>query len=292
MGKLKSLIVVCIFLTVPAAVSAETWIPYGSNDYFEASLDVDSMKSTVAGLSSIRVWTKWDITQAGRVEMFGKNKNLKANAKVMKTKWLIICADQEIYEEANYVFDKKGQLLDSNTLKPAQRLDVIPGTMVETLFNKSCDTFKKNDRQAEDRNQASGAPPAPAPLDKNVNSQAIKEGVSSFAAIVKESGMNGAISLSRECYAVFVESPTVDTLQLCAAIDFSASIYDSEVIKANKWSADKLMPYFLEENVIARISEGMTKSKITRKKERDDLLNRWFNESQKMLLSKESLERP
>lgn len=164
MNKLKSLIAVCIFLTVPACVSAETWIPYGSNDYFEAYFDADSMNASVAGLNNIRVWTKWSITQAGRAEMFSKNKKLKKNGAVMKTKWLIYCTDQEMYEEANYVFDKKGQFLEGGALKPAQKIDVMPGTMVETLVSKSCDMFRKTSRQPEE--QFVGAPPAPLPPSK------------------------------------------------------------------------------------------------------------------------------
>jgi hypothetical protein len=149
---MKKLVIILAMLAFAAQAQAENWAPYGSNDYFTASMDTDTIVTSDNGAM---FWTKWNLSPKGAVTMFGKNKKLKSRAKAMKIKWRASCGDQykQVEELASYTFDKNGNMLESASHTPPISYDIVPGTLMETMHSSVCEVVTKinNDKKEVER---------------------------------------------------------------------------------------------------------------------------------------------
>lgn len=133
----RIVLAVMLLLGVAGGAGAENWVQYGNIDSFKASIDVDSM--TIKEDVCI-FWTKWDLTPKGRASMFAKEKKLKNSAATMKMKWAAFCGgnDKGVSEMASYIYDKKGNVLESNVPSSPIPYDLVPGSLMEVMHGSVC----------------------------------------------------------------------------------------------------------------------------------------------------------
>lgn len=90
---------------------------------------------------------------------------------------------------------------------------------------------------------------------------------------IPKGGMSEAITLSKDCYDNYNGSGEPQLLEMCAAIDFTAMIYDYEAAQANGWPRNE---YFTDKTMKTRISSYLKKKKMP-KKEIENAFNLWGN---------------
>lgn len=133
----RMILVVVLILGIAGIAGAENWVQYGNIDSFKASIDIDSMiiKEDVCVF-----WTKWDLTPKGRASMFAKEKKLKNSAATMKMKWTALCggSDKGVAEMASYIYDKNGNVLESNVQSSPIPYDLVPGSLMEVMHSSVC----------------------------------------------------------------------------------------------------------------------------------------------------------
>lgn len=90
---------------------------------------------------------------------------------------------------------------------------------------------------------------------------------------IPKGGMAESITLSKDCYDNYKGSGEPQLLEMCAAIDFTAMIYDYEAAQANGWPRNE---YFTDKTMKTRISSYLKKKKMP-KKEIENAFNIWGN---------------
>lgn len=91
---------------------------------------------------------------------------------------------------------------------------------------------------------------------------------------IPKGGMSEAITLSKDCYDNYNGSGEPQLLEMCAAIDITAMIYDYEAAQANGWPRNE---YFADKTMKTRISSHLKKKKKMPKKEIENAFNIWGN---------------
>lgn len=235
---LSALVLITIIFSLPVCAYSSDWKLYGETNLFKAYLDNESIHSK-NNSSTYDVWTKWELSKKGIIEMVPKK--FQNKAKVLRMHWIVDCNENSTMELSNYLYDNNGNVILKND-NVNQMHEMEPGSLSEDFFNRVCKRNSKNNskKNADDKYELM-----------------VQEAVGVFDEQMKEEGLDGVSTITQACYEKASNTKSDVLMFKCSVLDIAGMHVNSSAKRTLSVYIDN--DFFVETTVKPRVKSNLSK---------------------------------